>query len=238
MTVAFPSTPTADEQPWWPALHAVARREWQQAWQRPADWLMYAMFFVIVSSLFPLALEANPDLLRKVGPGVLWVGATLSVLLSTARLFQDELRNGWLDQWRLSPAPMAALMGVRMLVQWLLLLLPVGAVAPLVALQFGLSGHAIVVLLAGLLLGSACLVMLACTAAAIGAGARGGTMLSVLIVLPLTVPTLVFGSIAVQQAQQDLPADAELALLGGFALFLAILTPWLGGAALTAAIES
>lgn len=233
------STPAVPEQdrPWWPAVRGMAVREWLAAWQRPGDLALYAVFFLIVSSLFPLSLEANPVLLRQIGPGVLWVSVILSVLLATARLFQDDLQHGWLDQWLLSGVPLALLMATRMAVQWVLVLCPVALVAPMVAVQFNLGSAAIVTLLQTLVLGTAVLVMLSCVAAALSAGTRGGTMLAVLLVLPLSVPTLVFSSLAVQAVERGAPADAELALLGAICLFSGLVCPWVGGLAIGAAVD-
>ncbi|MDD2730198.1 heme exporter protein CcmB [Malikia sp.] len=222
---------------WWPALRAVALREWQSAWRRPGDWVMHAMFFVMVSSLFPLSLNPEPATLVLLGPGVLWVGVCLAVLLATSRLFQDDLASGWLDHWVLSGVPLPLLLASRMVAQWLLAAAPVLLAVPLVGLQFGLSLAALVALLAALLLGSGVLVMLACVAAALGAGARGGALLTVLLVLPLAVPVLVFGTMAVHAAQRGSDPSAELALLGAMWAFAALVCPWVGGAAVSAAVE-
>ena len=222
---------------WWPAMRAVALREWQSAWRRPGDCVMHAMFFVMVSSLFPLSLDPAPATLALLGPGVLWVGVCLAVLLATSRLFQDDLASGWLDHWVLSGVPLALLLAARMVAQWLLAAGPVLLAVPLVGLQFGLSLPALKVLLLALLLGSGVLVMLACVAAALGAGARGGALLTVLLVLPLAVPVLVFGTMAVHAAQRGSDPEAELALLGAMWAFSALVCPWVGGAAVSAAVE-
>ena len=227
-----------ESRPWWPALRAVAWREWQSAWRRPGDWVMHAMFFVMVSSLFPLSLDPDPAALALLGPGVLWVGVCLAVLLATSRLFQDDLASGWLDHWVLSGVPLALLLAARMVAQWSLAAGPVLLAVPLVGLQFGLSFYALAVLLAALLMGSGVLVMLACVAAALGAGARGGALLTVLLVLPLAVPVLVFGTMAVHAAQRGADPSAELALLGAMLAFAALVCPWIGGAAVAAAVES
>lgn len=232
---------TATAQPesrsWWPALRAVAWREWQSAWRRPGDWFMHAMFFIMISSLFPLSLDPEPATLALLGPGVLWIGVCLAVLLATSRLFQDDLASGWLDHWVLCGVPLPLLLAARMAAQWLLAAGPVLLAVPLVGLQFGLSTAALAVLLAALLLGSGVLVMLACVAAALGAGARGGALLTVLLVLPLAVPVLVFGTMAVHAAQRGSDPGAELALLGAMWAFAALVCPWIGGAAVSAAVE-
>lgn len=242
MGLTAPSSVAADgadaARPWAPALRAVLQREWTLAWQRPADLGLQALFFIVVTSLFPLALKPEPAALRLLAPGVLWVAAFLAVLLATARLFDEDLRSGWLDQWALSGVPLALLLAARMAVQWALAAAPVLLVAPAVALQFALDAPAIATLLAALALGTGVLAMLAAVAAALSAGLRGNATLAVLLVLPLAAPALVFGTVAVAQAQQGLPALAELSLLGALAALAAVACPWLGGAALAAAIES
>lgn len=226
------------DRPWWPALRAVLLRELACAWQRPGDLALHALFCAMVASLFPLSLRPEAATLVLLGPGVLWVAVLLAVLLATARLFQDDLDSGWLDCWRLSGVPLALLLAARMLAQWLLAALPVLLVVPLVALQFGLNAAALAVLMPALLLGTAVLVMLACVAAALGVGAHGAALLTVLLVLPLAVPVLVFGSLAVHAAQRGADASAELMLLGALVALGAVVCPWIGGAALAAAVEA
>lgn len=238
LSAALPAGAPAPARPWAAPLRAVLQREWALAWQRPADLALQAVFFIVVTSLFPLALKPEAALLRLLAPGVLWVAAFLAVLLATARLFDEDLRSGWLDQWALSGVPLALLLAARMAVQWALAALPVLVVAPLVALQFALAPPAIATLGAALALGTGVLAMLAAVAAALSAGLRGNATLAVLLVLPLAAPALVFGTLAVAQAQQGLPAAAELSLLGAMAALAAVACPWLGGAALAAAVES
>ncbi|MDT7838713.1 heme exporter protein CcmB [Aquabacterium sp. OR-4] len=227
----------AADRHWTPALRAIVGREWQLAWQRPADLALQAVFFVVVTSLFPLALRPEAATLQLLAPGVLWVAAFLAVLLASARLFDDDLRSGWLDQWRLAGVPLALLMAARMAVQWVLAAVPVLLVAPLVALQFALAPQALGTLLLALALGTGVLALLAAAAAALCAGARGQAALAVLLVLPLATPALVFGTLAVAQAQRGLPAAAELSLLGALLALAAVLAPCTAAAAVAAAIE-
>ena len=125
----------------WPLLRAIFVREWAQGVRQPADLARHALFFAVLAALFPLSLKPDADTLRLLAPGVLWVGALLAVLLASARMFQDDLKSGWIDQWLLScratGTPLALLVAARLAAQWVLAALPVLAVAPLVALQFG-----------------------------------------------------------------------------------------------------
>jgi heme exporter protein B len=232
-----PDTPPA----WGPPLRAVMRREMALAVQRPGELVWHAVFFVMVAGLFPLSLRPDPATLAQLGPGVLWVAALLAVLLACGRLFDDDLRSGWLDQCVLAAdtaaLPLALLLAARLAVQWLLVAGPVIVAAPLVALQFGLNGGALVVLLAALALGTGVLVLIAGVAAALAAGLRGAGLLTLLMVLPLAAPALVFGTLAVHAAQAGRPADAELSLLGAMLALALLACPPLGAVALRAACE-
>lgn len=224
---------------WARPLRATVRRELRLALRQPAELLWHAGFFVMVAALFPLSLQPEGATLRLLGPGVLWVAALLAVLLACGRLFHDDLRGGWIDQCVLAGTddgpPLALLVGARMAVQWLLAAGPVLLAAPLVALQFGLGGAALPVLLGSLALGSAVLVAVAGVAAALTAGLRGAALLAMLMVLPLAVPALVFGTMAVHAAQAGRPFAAELQLLGAMLAMAMLACPPLGAAALRAA---
>lgn len=227
---------------WRRALAATLRREWRLAVQRPGDWAWHAGFFVMVASLFPLSLRPDPATLRVLGPGVLWVGALLAVLLASARLFHDDVRSGWLDQAVLACAalemPLAVWVAARLAVHWALTAGPVLLVAPLVALQFGLSAPALAVLWFGLVLGTGVLVQLAGVAAALAAGVRQAALLTLLIVLPLAVPVLVFGTLAVHASQAGRPVAAELSLLGAVLALSCVVGPVLGALALQSASQN
>ena len=223
-------------------LRAIFMREWAQGVRHPADLAWHALFFAIVAALFPLSLRPDPDSLRLLAPGVLWVGALLAVLLACSRMFQDDLRGGWIDQWLLacrnSGAPLALLVAARLAAQWVLAAVPVLVVAPLVALQFGLGAWPLAVLMASLALGTAVLVLITGVAAALAGGLRGAALLVMLIVLPLAAPALIFGAMAVHHAIHGQPAGAELSLLGAMLAAALLVCPLLAAAGLRAAVEN
>jgi heme exporter protein B len=225
----------------WAMLRAIFLREWTQGARQPADLAWHAVFFAMVAALFPLSLRPDPDTLRLLAPGVLWVGALLAVLLACARMFQDDLRSGWIDQWvlacRASGAPLALLVAARLAAQWVLAAVPVLAAAPLVALQFGLGAWPLTVLMAALALGMAVLVLVTGVAAALAGGLRGAALLVILIVLPLVAPALIFGAMAVHHALRAQPVTAELSLLGAMRAAALLACPLLAAAGLRAAVE-
>ncbi len=217
-------------------LRAVCTRELKLAARRPSDAFGGVFFFVLVGSLFPLALGPDAALLRQVAPGIVWVAALLAVLLGQHRLFESDMADGSLEQWLLAPVPLPLLVGLKVGTHWLLGVLPLLLVAPLLGWQYGLNGAVVGVLLASLALGTPSLYLLAALGAALTLGMRGQLLLA-LVVLPLSVPILIFGSHAVAQAQQGLSAAPALNLLGA-SLCLAVLTgPWAIAGALRLALE-
>lgn len=217
-------------------LSAVVWRELCLALRRPADALSGLAFFVMVGSLFPLALGPDSALLRQIAPGVVWVAALLAVLLGQHRLFESDHADGSLEQWALAGSPLPLLVGLKVLAQWLVGVLPVLLVTPLLGWQYGLDGAVISVLLLSLGLGTPSLCILAALGAALTLGLRGQLLLT-LVVLPLSVPVLIFGSHAVTQALLGLPAAPSLNLLGACLCLALLAGPWAIAAALRLALE-
>ena len=226
----------------WPLLRAIFLRDVWQALRQPADLAWHALFFAVVAALFPLSLKPDADTLRLLAPGVLWVGALLAVLLASSRMFQDDLRSGWVDQWLLTCAatgtPLALLVAARLVAQWVLAAVPVLAVAPLLALQFGLDAWPLAVLMASLGLGTAVLVLITGVAAALAGGLRGAALLVMLIVLPLVAPAIIFGAMAVHHAVRGQPVGAALSLLGAMLAVALLVCPLLAAVGLRAAVEA
>ncbi|HMN83269.1 MAG TPA: heme exporter protein CcmB, partial [Burkholderiaceae bacterium] len=158
-----------------------------------AEFMLIVVFFVLVTSLFPLSVNPDPALLRAIGPGICWVAALLALLLALPRLFANDHGDGTLEQLVIAPAPLPALVAGKVFAHWLGNCVPLVLLSPLIGLQFGLTGDAIVVLMLSLLLGTPVIGWLGAVAAALTLGARGGGALLALLVLPLAVPVLIFG---------------------------------------------
>jgi heme exporter protein B len=219
------------------AAIGVLRRDLLLALRRKSDALAPVFFFVVVASLFPLGLGPEPELLRRIGPGVLWVGALLATMLSLARLFASDYEDGTLEQMALSPEPLIALVGAKVAAHWLVSALPLVLVSPVLALQYGLPADTIAVLAASLALGTPVLSLVGAIGAALTLGVRGGGLLVALLVLPLYVPALVFGAGAVDANLAGTGAGAHLSLLGACLVIAAFFAPWAIGAALRIALE-
>jgi heme exporter protein B len=219
------------------AAIGVLRRDLLLALRRKSDALAPVFFFVVVASLFPLGIGPEPDLLRRIGPGVLWVGALLATMLSLARLFASDYDDGTLEQMALSPEPLVGLVAAKVTAHWLVTGLPLVVVSPVLALQYGLPADTIAVLAASLVLGTPVLSLVGAIGAALALGVRGGGLLVALLVLPLYVPALVFGAGAVDANLAGTGAEAHLSLLGACLVIAAFFAPWAIAAALRIALE-
>jgi heme exporter protein B len=219
------------------AIAAVLQRDLRLAMRRKSEVLTAVFFFVVVASLFPLAIGPEPDMLRKIAPGILWVGALLASLLSLGRLFAADYQDGTLEQMALSPTPLPLLVAAKVLAHWLLSGLPLALLSPVLALQFDLDGGTMWVLFASLLLGTALLSFLGAVGAALTLGVRGGEVLLSLLILPLYIPALVFGSGAVEAQMVGLGYGAQMSILSAMLLVAAFFGPWACALALRIALE-
>ena len=159
------------------AFMAVLRRDLLLALRRKAEVLTGVFFFVVVASLFPLAIGPEMATLRKVAPGVIWVGALLASMLSLGRLFESDHRDGTLEHMALSPAGLAWLVAAKILAHWLLSGLPLVCLAPVLGLQFDLAPEALGILTLTLLIGTPILSCVGAIGAALTLGVRGGGVL-------------------------------------------------------------
>ncbi len=218
-------------------LLAVLRRDLTLAARRRGDWLIAQFFFVMVASLFPLGVGPEPAMLSRIGPGVLWVAATLASLLSLSRLFSDDHRDGSLEHMILSPEPTVLLTLGKSLAHWLIYGIPLLVIAPVLGIQFHLPWDAIWVLEISLLLGTPILSLLGSVGAGLTLGLRGGGVLLTLLILPLYVPALIFGAGAVDGVMAGTGAEAHLSLLGAFFVLSLMIAPWISAAALRVSLE-
>lgn len=219
------------------ALGALIRRDLLLALRRRAQILNPLVFFVIVVTLFPLGVGPEPNLLQKLAPGVLWVAALLSAMLSLEAMFHSDFEDGSLEQLLLAPQPVFVTVLAKVLAHWLLSGLPLLLLAPMLALWLHLSGDAIVVLMVTLALGTPVLSLIGAIGVALTVGLRRGGVLLSLLVLPLYIPVLIMGAGAVDSAASGLAVDAHLSIMGALLLLSLSLAPWAAGAALRISVE-
>ena len=219
------------------AFACVLMRDLLLAFRRRSDVFTTLFFFVIVCTLFPLGVGPEPALLRTMAPGILWVAALLSSMLALGRLFANDHADGTLEQMALAAEPLTVIVIGKVAAHWLVAGLPLVALAPLLALQFGMSGDTTLVLCLGLLIGTPVLSLIGAIGAALTLGVRGGGVLVALLVLPLYIPVLIFGAGAVGAQASGLGAGAYLLLLGALLCGATALAPWATAAALRIALE-
>jgi len=219
------------------AARCVVYRDLLLALRRRSDVATALLFFVIVASLFPLGIGAEPNLLRAIAPGVIWVAALLSSMLSLGRLFAADYDDGTLEQMLLGAAPLGVVAAAKAFAHWLVAGLPLVAIAPLIALQYDLAAQLYGVLALSLLLGTPVLSLIGAIGAALTLGLRGGGVLLSLLVLPLYVPVLIMGAGAVEMAAAGLGGGGQLLLLGAMLVIAAAFAPWAISAALRISLE-
>lgn len=213
------------------------RRDLSLALRHPGEALLVIAFFVLVASLFPLGVGAEPQLLARIGPGVIWVCALLATFLSLPALFASDYLDGTLEQMALSPHPMVAWVGGKVSAHWIMAGLPVTLLSPLLALQYGLASDTLATLALSLLLGTPILSLLGAACAALALGARGGGVLLALLALPLFVPVLIFGAGAAEARAAGLSATPHLSLLGAGLIVAAMALPFAAATAVRIALD-
>jgi heme exporter protein B len=183
------------------------------------------IFFVLVVTLFPLAVMPTPERLQEMAPGVIWVAALLSVLLSLDRLFKQDYEDGSLDQLMLSPNPLVILVLAKVAAHWLLTGLPLVIIAPLLGVFMALQAESLQVLIWSLLLGTPVLSLIGAIGVSLTVAVnRGGVLLS-LIVLPLYIPVLIFGANAIDVASDGMSVRGQLYFLGAVLVLALSLAP-------------
>ncbi len=215
----------------------VLRRDLILAMRRRADVLTTLIFFVMVVSLFPLGVGPEVDMLRKMAPGVLWVAALLASMLSLGRLFSADYLDGTLEQMLLAPQSLSILVLGKMASHWMVSGFPLVLMSPVLGVQFDMSMQAIGVLILTLLLGTPILSMVGAIGAALTLGLRGGGVLLSLLVLPLCIPVLIFGTGAVQAVTSGLNVSSHLSLMGALLVLALVFTPWVTAQALRISME-
>ncbi|MCE2917352.1 MAG: heme exporter protein CcmB [Rubrivivax sp.] len=215
----------------------VLLRDLQLAARRRVDALLPLAFFIVALSLFPLGVGPEPETLRAIAPGIVWVCALLASMLSVGLLFNADAADGSLEQLLLAPAHAVAVAAAKSAAHWLLTGLPLLLATPLVGLAFGMSGPAVLALMASLLLGTPILSLLGALGAALTLGLRSGGMLLILVVLPLATPALIFGAGAVGMVEAGLSAEGHFSLLGALLVATAAGAPWATAAALRISTE-
>ncbi len=207
------------------AFFGVLARDLQIAFRHRSDVFNPLLFFIMVVSLFPLGIGPEPNTLATIAPGIIWVAALLSAMLSLERLFKGDYADGSLEQMMLSPQPLSLMVLAKVTAHWLVTGVPLIVIAPLLGLLMHLEAQAYGALVATLALGTPILSLLGGIGVALTVGLpKGGVLLSLLI-LPLYIPVLIFATSAIDAASMALPYSGHLAILAALLVAALMLAP-------------
>jgi heme exporter protein B len=219
------------------AFSLIVRRELRLSFRRPEQLLQPLVFFLIVTTLFPLGLSVDLSLLKDMAPGVLWVAALLSSLLSLDALFKSDADDGTLEQLALSGQELTLIVLAKTLAHWLVSGLALVVVSPVVGTALGIPTGAFATMMLSLALGTLTLSWLGAIGAGLTIGLRRGNVLLALIVLPLAMPLLIFGAAATDRAISGISASGALYFLAALCVFTSTLAPFAAAAALRITLE-
>ncbi|WP_369601770.1 heme exporter protein CcmB [Hahella sp. SMD15-11] len=220
------------------AFAAQLRRDLLLSFRRRQDLANPLIFFVIVVSLFPLGVTPDKAFLSQAAAGVIWVAALLATLLSLDGLFRADYEDGALEQMVIAPQPLFMIVLAKTLAHWLVTGLPLLLLSPVLSIMMYLPGDAIGVLMLSLLVGTPVLSLVGAIGAALTVGLRVGGVLVSLLVLPLYIPVLIFGTGTVQMAINGQPWSGHMALMLAFLALAVGLAPIAASAALRISVSN
>jgi len=216
----------------WTGFRTVLWRDLLLAFRQRSQLANPVLFFVVVTSLFPLAISPNADTLRLIAPGVIWVAALLATLLSLENLFRSDFDDGSLEQLLVSGQPLGLMVLAKVAAHWLTTAVPLIVCSPLLALMLHIPVEATPVLVMTLLLGTPVLSLVGAIGVGLTVGLRRGGALLSLLVLPLYIPVLIFGANAVDVASAGLDVTGQLYILGAMLALALTLAPLAAAACL------
>ena len=209
----------------WQLFLTILRRDLMLALRRKSDLAQVIFFFAVVVTLVPLGVGAETNTLRAIAPGVVWVAALLAALLSLPRMFAADFADGTLEQMLVAAEPLPVIVFAKVIAHWLVTGVPMTVFAALFGVMFDLSLDVTLVLVASLAVGTPILSFIGAIGAALTLGLRAGGVLTSLLVLPLYIPVLIFGSGAASAVAVSMSPTAHFLIVGGLTLATAALSP-------------
>ena len=207
-------------------IMAIIRRDLSLVMRQGSDAFVVLIFFIVTVTLFPLGVSPDPLILQNLASGIVWVGALLAAMLSLDRLFQTDYDDGSLELLVLSPYPLEIVVLCKCFVHWLTTGLPIMVISPVLALMLNIKTGAFLYLITSMALGTPIISLLGAVGAALVLGSRRSGVLIALLIIPLTIPILLFGVGAIQAAAEGYSASSPLMFLGALLLFSIALCPW------------
>jgi heme exporter protein B len=214
------------------AAGVLFRRELSLSWGGGGGPLLACGFFACLTTVVPLAAGGDPAVLKPVAAGIAWLALALASLLSLERLFERDLEDGALDLLATGPLSLEAVFAIKAISQWLATGLPLALTAPMAALALGQSVELAPLTALSALIGGLGFAFTGALGAALALGAKRGGLLIAVVVLPLFIPPVVFGSGALDRAAAGLSSLPALALLSAYVLFAVVIAPLAGAAAI------
>jgi len=202
---------------------AVCKKDLQLAFRQRAEIVNPLLFFLIVITLFPLAIGPEPGLLARMAPGIIWVAALLSTMLGLDKIFRDDYHDGSLEQLIASSYPLPLTVLAKVCAHWVITGLPLVLMTPVFALLLNLDSQSLVATVLTLLLGTPLLSFIGAIGAGLTVGLQKGGILMSLLVLPLYIPVLIFATSAIDTSSMSLDYSGQLAILGAM-LVVAIMS--------------
>jgi heme exporter protein B len=216
---------------------ATFKRDFMVAFRHRGEMANPLIFFLMVITMVPLGISPDPKVLALLAPGMIWVVALLATLLSLDSLFRSDFEDGTLEQMLIAPQPLYFQVMAKVLVHWLMTGLPLTLIAPLLGVMMNLPAAGYAPLWGSLVLGTISLSLIGSIGAALTVALRKGGLLLSLIIMPLYVPVLIFGSSAVNTAIDGFAIAGQFAILGMFLAVAIILAPLAAAAALRISIN-
>lgn len=213
-------------------LAALFRRDVRLAWSAGGGGPVGVIFYLAVTAVAPFALGPDLPLLARLGPALLWIATLLALLLGLERLFQADAEDGTLDQLRLGDAPLELVVLVKAAAHWTAAALPLVIATPLAGILLNLGAQALALTLLTLLVGTPALALIGAVGAAVAVSLRRAGVLIAILVLPLSIPVVIFGVSTIEAGLAGRPIGPPLALLGALTLVSAVVAPLAAAAAL------
>jgi len=215
----------------------IFKRDLLIAFRRRSEIVHPLIFFVMVISLFPLAIGDDKVLLQKIAPAIIWVTALLATMLSLDNLFRSDFEDGSLEQMTLLKTPLSMLVTAKITAHWVITGLPLILITPLLAVLLYMPSESISMLLLTLLLGTPTLSLIGAVGIALTVGLRQGGVILSLLILPLYIPVLIFATLALQNVEQGFSAEAQLAMMLAILVLAITLSPFAIAAALKVSLN-
>lgn len=215
----------------------IFKRDLLIAFRRRSEIIHPIIFFVMVISLFPLAIGDDKALLQKIAPAIIWVTALLATMLSLDNLFRSDFEDGSLEQMTLLKTPLSMLVTAKIMAHWVITGLPLILITPLLAVLLYMPSELISMLLLTLLLGTPTLSLIGAVGIALTVGLRQGGVILSLLILPLYIPVLIFATLALQNVEQGFSADAQIAMMLAILVLAITLSPFAIAAALKVSLN-